>query len=262
MTAAFLPLALFGYTISIVLASVGVVYRSEGARRGASALFVITWFALLGEIVRLTLLNGRVPLGNVYEYLLVLSWALLTLHLYVWFRMRIYVAGMVLPPVGALAAFVSWGLFALETEPTEVQRTGWFLFHTSVSTLGMAMLGLAFAMSLLYLYQDRALKSRRTLGMLERLPALERCDQVGFHSMFIGFILLTLGIITGVVVNQEFYAKIWVTGSKQVFAMLAWLVFAAIIASRMALGFRGRKSAYLTITGFVLGLMTVIGMTL
>jgi ABC-type uncharacterized transport system permease subunit len=44
--------------------------------------------------------------------------------------------------------------------------------------------------------------------------------------------------------------------------LLAWIVFAVILASRTALGFRGRKSAYLTIAGFALGLLTILGMTL
>jgi ABC-type uncharacterized transport system permease subunit len=44
--------------------------------------------------------------------------------------------------------------------------------------------------------------------------------------------------------------------------LLAWAVFAGLLLARGALGFRGRKSAYLTIAGFTLGLMTVVGMTL
>jgi ABC-type uncharacterized transport system permease subunit len=51
-------------------------------------------------------------------------------------------------------------------------------------------------------------------------------------------------------------------GPKQIFPVLAWLVFASILVCRPMLGFRGRKSAYLTIAGFALGLATMIGMTL
>jgi len=78
----------------------------------------------------------------------------------------------------------------------------------------------------------------------------------------VGFILLTMGIGTGVVVNAEVHERLVVMGPKQIFAVLSWLVFAAILIFRPMLGFRGRKSAYLTIAGFALGLLTVIGMTL
>ena len=75
-------------------------------------------------------------------------------------------------------------------------------------------------------------------------------------------VLLTLGIGTGIVVNAELHEPLLVMGPKQIFPMLAWVVFAGILIARPALGFRGRKSAYLTIAGFALGVLTVLGMTL
>jgi len=102
----------------------------------------------------------------------------------------------------------------------------------------------------------------RALRLLERLPSLQKADQIGVRSLTAGFVLLTLGIGTGVIVNAEVYQRLLVMGPKQVFPVLAWLVFAAILVARPLLGFRGRKSAYLTIAGFALGLMTVLGMTL
>ena len=126
----------------------------------------------------------------------------------------------------------------------------------------MAFLGLTFAMAVLYLIQDRALKKRRTLGLLKRLPPLRKCDQIGFRSLVVGFVLLSLGIGTGIAINTAVYQKIWIWSAKGTFPVLAWIVFAVILGARVTLGFRGRKSAYLTITGFALGVLTVIGMTL
>ena len=48
-----------------------------------------------------------------------------------------------------------------------------------------------------YLIQDRALKSKRTLRLLERLPALERCDRVGYHALLLGFLLFTVEKLQG-----------------------------------------------------------------
>lgn len=262
MILVFLPITLIGYIVSIVLAVFGAAYRSESARRGASVLFVVTWLAHLAAVVQQGILTGGVPLANVAGYLLVFGWALLTLHLYIWFRAKVYVAGLVLPPLAAVAAF-----FALQLQPTAATRSAYrpdalFLLHTTISTLGMAILGVSFAMSVLYLLQDRALKTRKTLVLLERLPSLERCDQIGFRSLVFGFTLLTVGIGTGLAINTEVYQRLWVWGAKGTFPVLAWIVFAAILVARTALGFRGRKSAYLTITGFALGVLTVVGMTL
>jgi len=262
MSFGIMPIALVGYIVSIVLVTISTVYRSTSARRAASVLFVLTWLAHLAVVVREAIAIGGVPLSNLAQYLLVFSFALLTLHLYVWFYFKVYVAGLVLPPLAAIAAFASMQLVPREAGRIAFQPDALFLAHTTVATVGMAILGVSFAMSVLYLVQDRALKTKKTLGLLQRLPSLEKCDQIGYRALVVGFVLLTLGIATGIAINTEIYQRIWVWGAKGTFPVLAWVVFAMILVARTALGFRGRKSAYLTITGFALGILTVIGMTL
>jgi ABC-type uncharacterized transport system permease subunit len=262
MSFGFLSIALVGYVVGIVLATVATVYQSTSARRAASALFAFTWAAHLAAVVREAVVMGGIPLSNVSQYLLVFGWIVLTLHLYVWFRAKVYVAGLVLPPLAAIAAFAALQLRPADAGRIPFQADALFLFHTTVATLGMSILGVTFAMSVLYLVQDRALKTKKTLGLLARLPSLQKCDQIGFRSLVIGFLLLSLGIATGIAINTEVYQRVWVWGAKTTFPVLAWIVFAVILIARTALGFRGRKSAYLTITGFALGILTVIGMTL
>ena len=48
--------------------------------------------------------------------------------------------------------------------------------------------------------------------------------------MLVGFVLLTLGIGTGVVINARLHERLWVPGAKQIFPLLAWIVFAALLA--------------------------------
>ncbi|MCP3982372.1 MAG: cytochrome c biogenesis protein CcsA [bacterium] len=256
----FLAATIFGYTAGIALAAVVFVHRSENARRLASIVFAVTWLLHLGAVVSAALSGGGVPLRNVSGYLLVLGFVVLTLHLYLWFRHRFDVAGIVLPPISALAAFGALQLPADNRGSVELSG-GWFLFHTVVSTIGMATLCVAFAMALVYLLQDRALKARQTLRLLERFPALEKCDRIGLQALVLGFLLLTIGIGTGLMMNAAAHGTLWVPGIKQIAPVLAWGVFGCVLFARLALGVRGRRSAYLTITGFALGLLTLLGMT-
>ena len=263
MAASFLlPVTVIGYIVGIVLAIVRTVYRSDTAHRVASVAFAATWVFHTVTVVREAMVVGGLPLSNVAEYLLVLGWIVLTLHLYLWFRLEMEISGVVLAPLAAIMTFAS--MQVMRSDPAHSQATpdGWFLFHTTVSTLGMAFLSVAFAMSVIYLVQDRVLKSQKAFKLLERLPSLQKADHVGVRSLTVGFILLTLGIGTGVVVTAEVHERLIYYGPKQIFPVLAWLVFAAILVFRPMLRFRGRKSAYLTIAGFALGLLTVIGMTL
>ena len=262
MPVSFLGTAVVGYLLGTLLAGIVVIYRSALARRVASIVFASTWLLHLAAVVTLGVQEGRFPLLNLGEFLMVLGWTVLTLHLWVWFRLRVDVAGLVLPPIAGLATVVAVPLLGGSPSVAPVPRGGLFLFHITVSTLGVAMLCVAFAMSVIYLMQDRALKSRKTLRLLERLPALERCDRVGFQALVGGFLLLTLGIGTGVVINAELYGRLWIADTKQIFPLLAWMVFATIVATRTLLGFRGKKSAYLTIAGFFLVMATIVGIAL
>jgi ABC-type uncharacterized transport system permease subunit len=225
-------------------------------------VFVATWLLHSATIAQIAIQNGRFPLSNTSEFLLGLGWFVLSMHLYLWFRVRADSAALVLLPLAALAALGGLTIGSEAPDASKSSNVNWFVFHTTVSTLGLATLCVAFTMSLLYLIQDRALKQKRTLGWLQRLPSLDQCDQVGYHALVLGFILLTIGIGSGIVVNANVHKVIWVGGPKQIFPLLAWLVFAAVLTARSALGFRGRKSAYLTIAGFTLGLMTVVGIAL
>ena len=257
-----LPFALIAYFGAIFLSLVGTLTRSIAARRAEIALLSLAWVLHLAAIVREARLVGSFPLTNSAEYLLVLGWAVLTLHLALWFRQRVEVAGLILPPLAALMSLSALLLQARSIPPVPAaHQRGWFLFHTSLATLGTAALCVAFAMSLIYLFQDRALKNKRTLKVLERLPTLEACDRIGFHALLWGFPLLTLGIVTGLVWNWHLHGVLLGNnGPKELFGLLAWAVFALLLYARLARGFRGRRSAYMTIAGFALALLVVLGM--
>jgi ABC-type uncharacterized transport system permease subunit len=262
MTAAWLPIALVGYLSGIALATIGTLRQSTTVRRAAILIFAATWIVHLAAIIHTALATGRFPLTNMAEYLLVLGWVVMSLYLILQLNLRVPVAGLVMPPIAGLAALGAWLLQTNSDVAPAVDPSALFLFHTTVSTAGIATLCLAFAMSVLYLVQDRALKARKGLKLLERLPALEKCDRIAFRAMVAGFILLTIGIVTGVGVNRSLYERLWTWEWKQILPVLAWIVFAAVILLRQMLGYRGRKSAYLAIAGFALGLLTVIGMRL
>jgi ABC-type uncharacterized transport system permease subunit len=262
VSALFLPAALAAYVAGIWSGGMASLSRSEGSRRWAGLTTAAAWVLHAGAIVRAGLVAERLPLGNVAEYLLVFGWLVITLHLFVWFRLKVYGAGLVLPPLAAFAAFAAWALLPIVEVPVPVSRPGLLMFHAGAATIGMATLCVAFAMSVLYLIQDRTLKKRKRLGLMRRLPTLEACDRIGLYALLSGFVLLTVGIGTGVGVHTTIYHEGGGIGAKEIFPVLAWLVLAITLAGRTFLGYRGTRSAYLTITGFTLGLLTVLGMTL
>lgn len=259
-----LPGSLIFYVVGIFLAAAGTVYRSQAGRQGAIFVLMGAWALHLAAIFQHGLDAGRFPIANLGEFVLVLGWVVQTVYLVVWLRYKVHVAGLLLPPIAALAALGALQLLDAErgTAAPPGTHQGLFLFHTGISTVGMAVLCLALAMSLIYLIQDRALKHKQAGGLLDRLPSLQRCDRIGYASLWLGFVMLSLGIGTGVLVNAEIHQRLLSLGFKQTMPLLAWIIFATILVSRLVFGFRGRKSAYLTIAGVAVGLLTVAGMTM
>jgi len=257
---AFLALALIFYTTGVVFSFFGTTRDSPRLHRLSAAVLSVAWAFHLGAILRRGWTDGAPPLANTAEFLMVLGWVVLTLHLLVWLRWRVDIAGLVLPPLAELMVIVSIGLAPGASAPEPYSATPWwFVVHTGASTLGLAALGVAFAMSLIFLVQDRALKSKRSFRLLERLPSLDTCDRIGQDAILWGFPLLTLGIVTGFVRTMTIYGKLWMASPKQVFPLVAWVLFALLIYFRTARGIRGRKSAYVTIAAFLIGLLTIVG---
>ena len=245
----------------LALAALGEVrHRAWASRAGASALLV-AWVLEAAGIVATGVAGAAFPLRNGPEYMVMLGFLVLTLYLALWFRSRVSAAVFVLPPVSALMLLVGLLLQTARTDEAGFPKQGWFVFHTAVATLGVASLAVSFAMSVLFLVKERALKDKRSLAMLERLPTVETLDRLGFQALLFGFPLLTLGIATGMVYSAELHDRLWTWGLKEIFPVLAWLVFAAILWARFAQGLTGRRPAILAIAGFALALLTFVGMT-
>lgn len=256
-----LSLVVVAYLSGITLSVVGTARRAEAAHRAAAVVLSVAWVFHLVVIIRQGVLRGGLPLSNTSEFLLSLGWVVVSSYLLVWMRWKIHVAGLVLPPLALLMVAAAMGLLPLTPEPIADGRRGLFIFHTTVSTLGMAALCVAFAMSLIYLVQDRALKSKNSMRVLERLPSLHACDEIGHHALLWGLPLLTVGILSGVLWNLVSNHRLLVGNAKQTFPLLAWLVFASLVYARTFRGYRGRKLAYWTIAGFALVLLTIVGLS-
>lgn len=256
-----LPLSLIAYFNGIFLSFTGMYRRSKPAEKGAQASFACAWILHLGAIGYEAARFGSFPLVTAGHYLLVLGFVVQTLCLVVCLRLKLTYTALILPPLAAGMALAALLLPARDVELPPAHEKAWFLFHVGVSILGMAALCLAFALALIYLLQDRALKAKRAPRVLERFPSLAAADRLGYLAVLWGFPLLSVGIATGQVVLFVQRGTFWMGGAKQIFPLLAWLVLAILLWARIVVGFGGRRSAYLTIAGFALGLLTVLGMT-
>src|SRR5678815_729903 len=110
----------------------------------------------------------------------------------------------------------------------EVLRSNWFYIHTPLVFLGYAALFIAFAAAIMYLIQERELKSKHPTRFHNRLPSLEVCDDLAYKCLAIGFPLITLGIISGALWAQSVWG-VWASDAKVLLSFLTWFVYLLLI---------------------------------
>ncbi|NJN68912.1 MAG: cytochrome c biogenesis protein CcsA [Nitrospira sp.] len=176
------------------------------------------------------------------------------------FRHRIHVLGSFMVPL-ALASLVSAAALP-ETVPTlqPVLKTLWF--HVTLSMLGTVGFTVAFVAGVMYLIQDRLLKSKQFNVLYSKLPALDFLDHLNQQSIVLGFPLLTLGIVTGAI-SADFSRGSYVSwNQEQTWALVTWVFYFVVLLGRLTVGWRAKRAAYLTVIGFAGVILTLVGVVL
>jgi ABC-type uncharacterized transport system permease subunit len=132
--------------------------------------------------------------------------------------------------------------------------------HVGTAALGSAALGLAFALSLLYLLGEKQIKTKNPGRIFSRLPSLDLIDRAGWRLSVWGFAFLSVAIATGSLVAKESTGASFPLEPKEGFAILAWVLLAGLIQARLVAGWRGRRIALLVVAGFLLLVGTNAGL--
>lgn len=93
------------------------------------------------------------------------------------------------------------------------------------------------------------------------LPSAEKLDGLMYKLAGIAFAGLALLLITGAVWANESWGRYWGWDAKEVGALIAWLTYAAFLHSRIAHGWKGRRSAYFAIIAFLFVIFTYLGVS-
>ncbi|MEZ5570267.1 MAG: cytochrome c biogenesis protein CcsA [Halioglobus sp.] len=158
-------------------------------------------------------------------------------------------------PLSALSVLVS--TFAPDTSPVDTQLGGGMLLHIGSSIFAYAVLTLAAAQSAVLALQDHQLKHRHTRGLVRILPPLQLMENMLFELLWIGVILLTIAIMSGILFIDDIFAQHLV--HKTVLTMLAWLLFSTLLWGHYQLGWRSATAVRLTLLGFILLMLAFFG---
>jgi ABC-type uncharacterized transport system permease subunit len=236
----------------------------------AAGLMALGWLVQTAFLANLAFKNPLVLVTTAFESVMVLSWivALIGLYLMVRSPKPVAVGVFVLPLVLGL---VIAGWFA-PRQSDWLEWGGMTAFWGTVH--GIFLLGgavftcVAFFAGLMYLVQMRRLKAKRPSRFGLALPSLEQSERINRGAITIAFPLLTFGLLIGIILSMVprtpangatiAHTLQW-TDPKVLSALLMWLVFAVLLHARFRPAMRGKSIMVLTIVAFGFLVFTWVG---
>ena len=262
-----MDIALFRLTLLVYLGATGgflyfILKRNKKAGLW-SHRFLLLGFALHTFSLALGYYQlGAVPALNFKSSLAFFSWAIVAAYIIFMVKFGIMVLGSFVIPLSVILMILSSTIPISPVTVRPIFRGLWLPLHVMTSLLGDGIFVIACIAGIMYLIQERQIKRKRLGAFYTRLPSLNILDSINYHAISYGFFLLTIGMITGSIVAQGAHGTYWRWDPKEVWSLITWLCYAVLLHQRMALGWRGRRSALMAIGCFFVLIFTFLGVNL
>jgi ABC-type uncharacterized transport system permease subunit len=189
------------------------------------------------------------------------GWSLLLAFLIFGNRLGREIAlGAFVTPVVLIATLYSLAAPLLHRfTPASQHAVPWLIIHVIVILISYVALAFAFAASLIYLLQDSLLKRKQLGGLWQKLPSLQVADEWIYRATSFGLAALTVGLLTGVLWQHDHPGYAALRDPKVLISFATWFIFAIYLVARWRLGWRGRKSNWVVVGGFLLLAISFLG---
>lgn len=255
----FFTIALIAYTLSCVC-YFGYLFDQKTVFQRTAVLLMLAAFALHTlSLIASGIHSGNFPVNNFRETLSVTAWAIAAVFIGFSLVYKLKVLGVYAAPLIALTLIAANQMPDTVAQNPQLFKSWWLAAHIVTIFIGNAAFALASGLGVLYLLQEGAIKRKRRGFFFSRLPSLELLDTTGYSCLVIGFTMLTIGLITGVVYAKAIWSHFWCWDPKEVWSSITWLFYAALLHGRLAGGWRGRRTAIMAIVGFGVLLFTFFG---
>jgi cytochrome c-type biogenesis protein CcsB len=222
-------------------------------------LITLGFIAHLLSTIHLISSIGQLPISSIQESLSLFSLTIVGAFILFERIYKVAILGSFVIPLAMIAIAVS--SFLPERADFSLQQYGiWFWIHIICVFISYATFTISCGVSVMYLMMQHFLKKKHFGALFRKLPSLETLDDISYRTLMIGFPLLTVAIISGAVRSYQALGSYWSwTDPKQVWTLITWLIYAALLHGRIMTGWRGKKAAYLSIIGFIVLLISLVG---
>ncbi|CAN1200716.1 Cytochrome c biogenesis protein CcsA [Linum perenne] len=212
---------------------------------------ITCFFCITGLLVTRWIYSGHLPLSNLYESLIFLSWILSIIHMVPYFKNKNYLSPIMSPSTFFIQGFATSGLLTNMHQSSTLApalQSQWLMMHVSMMVLGYAALLCGSLLSVALLISFCFLSCRNYY----KVQLIQQLDHWGFRIIGFGFFFLTIGILSGAVWANEAWGSYWSWDPKETWAFITWIIFAIYFHIRVNKNGEGLNPAMVASLGFFL----------
>ncbi|WP_194421576.1 c-type cytochrome biogenesis protein CcsB [Microbacterium abyssi] len=220
--------------------------------RIAFSLVVLGWVFHAAGVVLRGMAQGFVPWANMYEFALISSALISGVFIVIqWWQnlkfLGVYITGFTLITLGV--GSVNYYVPVKPLPPA--LDSYWLVIHVIVASLGTALFAIGAGLAIVQLLQARREAGKKSLALLKTLPDAMKLENLTYFTTVIGFVFWTFTLIAGSIWAERSWGRYWGWDTKEVWTFIIWVIYAGYIHARATRGWRGTRSAWLAIIGFL-----------
>ncbi|GAB3009101.1 c-type cytochrome biogenesis protein CcsB [Amycolatopsis acidiphila] len=226
--------------------------RAERIGRMGAALTVLGVLLHLSALVLRGLATHRVPWGNMYEYIMAVTFIAVVTWLYVIRKFPVrHLSGFMLLPIVILMFIGGTALYTVAAPVVPALQSYWLWIHVTAAIISSGVFMVPGVASIFYLVRNAHERNpQRFARFAPKLPAADVLDRIAYRATVLAFPLFTFGVLCGAVWAESAWGRFWGWDPKETTAFVAWVVYAAYLHSRATAGWRGTRAAAINIVGF------------
>ncbi|MFC1962859.1 c-type cytochrome biogenesis protein CcsB [Chloroflexota bacterium] len=249
------------YFFSAAFTSLGIgtllylwyILRKQG--RAGKYATLISWmgatFLTLSLLFR-SIVAGRGPFANQYEFALAFAWGIIIAYLYIERAFRFRSLGIfVLPLALGLMAYAGTIPSSIEPLVPALQNNLLLTVHVAAAIAAYGTFTVAFGAAIMYLFQRQ--------DSVSWMPSKNTLEEVSYRAVVIGFPMMVLVLVLGAVWANTAWGRFWGWDPKETATLVTALIYAGYLHAYNLRGWRGTRSALLLILGFAATMFTFYG---
>ncbi len=256
----------------VIYLAAAIAYAVHFARRDASVGRMATNLLMAGALAHTFVIGMQTmevwnaPFAGLPRAVSTFVWLLTLSYLYTEVTSDERAMGVFILPVIVLLQVVP-ALSPGTSRPDPLLDSPWFWVHMLSLLFAYASFALAGVLGLTYVLQFKEIKKKNLGFFYTRLPSLQVLDSMNSRAIAVGWAFLTLGVAVGVIWATQAQAALPDDPRAQAFSIvdpkilvtvLTWVVYSFAVVARQAMGWSGRRAAWLSALGFAIVLLSFL----